>query len=202
MELTILSYCSYLLVLNSDPGCYLFSEVCQNVWVHIPLLIFFGSPIGYIILLPAVVLWLATKILFPAEVVWWSQSEYQRVWGVVPFWWTSFNAHSVLNTRRGFHTRILYASYLFILVISYWFLEYVLYIPDWFHEQYDSFIGQTRCNICWLVAWSQAIGCTLRSHSRHRQHFLRQDWSDEDEWHTEQCGEYKICVFTMKFILN
>ena len=48
------------------------------------------SLIGWIILLPPeVVLWLVTKILFPAEVVLFSQSEYQRMREMVSFWWTS-----------------------------------------------------------------------------------------------------------------
>ena len=50
------------------------------MWLHISFLIFCGSLIGYIILLPPeLVLRLVTKIPFPAEVVLCSQSEYQRI---------------------------------------------------------------------------------------------------------------------------
>ena len=70
------------------------NKVHQNVWLHVSFLIFYGSLIGHIILLPPeVVLWLVTKILFPAEVVLCSQSEYQRIWEMVSFWWTSFSGN-------------------------------------------------------------------------------------------------------------
>ena len=56
------------------------NKVHQNVWLHTSFLIFYGSLIGYLILLPPeVVLWLVTKILFRTEVVLCSQSEYQRL---------------------------------------------------------------------------------------------------------------------------
>ena len=68
------------------------NRVHQNVSLHISFLIFYGSLIGCIILLPQeVVLWLVTKILFPAEVVLCSQSEYQRIRKNLSFWWTSLN---------------------------------------------------------------------------------------------------------------
>ena len=52
--------------------------------IYHALLIFSGS-LNCVILLPAdVVLWLATKIPLPAEEVLCSQSEYQRMWEVVP----------------------------------------------------------------------------------------------------------------------
>ena len=52
------------------------NRVHQNVSLHISFLIFYGSLIGCIILLPQeVVLRLVTKILFPAEVVLCSQSS-------------------------------------------------------------------------------------------------------------------------------
>ena len=56
-------------------------RVHQNVSHHISFLIFYGSLKGCIILLPQeVVLWLVTKILFPAEVVLCSQNtrEYEK----------------------------------------------------------------------------------------------------------------------------
>ena len=66
------------------------NKVHQNVWLHISFLIFSGSLIGYIILLPPEVeLWLVTKILFPAEVVLCSQLEYQRIREMLSFWWSS-----------------------------------------------------------------------------------------------------------------
>ena len=66
----------------------------QNVSLHISFLIFYGSLIGCIILLPQeVVLWLVTRILFPAEVVLCSQSEYQRIREMLSFWWTSLSRH-------------------------------------------------------------------------------------------------------------
>ena len=56
------------------------NRVHQNVNLHISFLIFYGSLIDCIILLPQeVVLGLVTKILFPAEVVLCSQSEYQKI---------------------------------------------------------------------------------------------------------------------------
>ena len=69
---------------------FLRNRVHQNVSLHISFLIFYGSLIGCIILLPQeVVLWLVTQILFPAEVVLCSQSEYQRIREMLSFWWTS-----------------------------------------------------------------------------------------------------------------
>ena len=83
-HLLILSSCSRQKK-NANHLClfvlYLSDKVHQNVWLHISVLIFYGSPIGYIILLLLeVVLWLVTKMLFPAEVVLCSQLEYQRIW--------------------------------------------------------------------------------------------------------------------------
>ena len=50
-----------------------------------------GSLIGCIILFPQeVVLWLVLKIIFPAEVVLCSESEYQRIREMLSFWWTLF----------------------------------------------------------------------------------------------------------------
>ena len=68
----------------------LINRVHQNVGLRMSFLIFYGSLIGCIILLPQeVVLWLVTKILFPAEVVLCSQSEYQRIREMLFLWWTS-----------------------------------------------------------------------------------------------------------------
>ena len=63
----------------------------QNVaMAHIAFLIFSGSLTGYKILLPPeIVLWLVTTVLFPAEVVLYNQSEYQRIREMISFWWTS-----------------------------------------------------------------------------------------------------------------
>ena len=69
------------------------NKVHQKVWLHISFLIFYGSLIGYIIL----VLWLVTKILFQAEVVLYSQSEYQRIGETVSFWWTSLIPTSMVG---------------------------------------------------------------------------------------------------------
>ena len=85
------------------------NKVHHNVWLHISFLIFYGSLIGYIILLPleVLVLWLVTKILFAAEAVLCSQSEYQRIREMVSFWWTSFPScywsiiGSQIQTQRG-----------------------------------------------------------------------------------------------------
>ena len=80
------TWCSY--IINTVFDVY-DNKVHQNVSLHISFLISFGSLIGCIILLPQeVVLWLVTKILFPAEVVLCSQSEYQRIWEMLSFWWT------------------------------------------------------------------------------------------------------------------
>ena len=74
------------------------NKVHQNAWLHISFLIFYGSLIGDIILLPPeVVLWLVTKILFPAEVVLWSLSEYQRIREMVSFWWTLFSFDNYIS---------------------------------------------------------------------------------------------------------
>ena len=69
----------------------LFTRQCSSeriyAWVHtsISLSILSGSLIDYIILLPAdLAFWLATKTLFPAEVVLFRQSEYQKTWKEEP----------------------------------------------------------------------------------------------------------------------
>ena len=73
------------------------NRVHQNVSLHISFLIFYGSLIGCIILRPQeVVSWMVTKILFPAEVVLCSQSEYQRIREMLSFWWTSLR-----NTKNS-----------------------------------------------------------------------------------------------------
>ena len=54
------------------------NKVHQNVWPHVSFLIFYGSPMGHIILAPKVILGLVTKILIPTEVLLCSQSEFQR----------------------------------------------------------------------------------------------------------------------------
>ena len=77
------------------------NRVHQNVSLHISFLIFYGSLIGCIILLPQeVVLRLVTKILFPAEVVLCNQSEYQRIREMLSFWWTSLPT-PMMNPKFG-----------------------------------------------------------------------------------------------------
>ena len=86
-----------------DLECFKSYKIHQNVWLHISFLIFYGSVMGYIILLRAgSSIVIGTKILFPAEVVLCSQSEYKRMRGMVSFGLIPFaRAQFVVKQLRG-----------------------------------------------------------------------------------------------------
>ena len=81
-------------------------------------------------ILPAeVVLWLATKMLLPAQVIYRSQSEYQRIWEV-PQWYPSDQ-----TSWRQCH--ILYTIAMYIIIMIHIWLKFVRYfLPQLIQPSY------------------------------------------------------------------